>query len=110
MGPDATDEDPADEAAAYDAQADTTVHARATLSVKTRMARALRLRAAWAGFLLIIASFAIANILSGWVITWAINERHVDEASARWMLSGVWFGKPRHSPFGSALRLLPGTD
>jgi hypothetical protein len=58
------------------------------------MQRALRLRVTWAGFLLIIASFAIANILSGWVITWAIDEREVDEASSRFMLSGVWFGKP----------------
>ena len=73
----------------------TTVHARATVGVKARMRRALRLRVTWAGFLLIIASFAIANILSGWVITWAIDERDVDEASSRFMLTGVWFGEFR---------------
>ncbi|GAA6044287.1 hypothetical protein JCM8097_008677 [Rhodosporidiobolus ruineniae] len=84
-------ESPADESAS-EREHPSSASSHRRPGVVQRMQRALRLRAVWAGFLLIIVSFSTANILSGWIIAFMTRNRHADEAASRFMLAGLWAG------------------
>ncbi|KAI5477518.1 hypothetical protein MNV49_006305 [Pseudohyphozyma bogoriensis] len=68
------------------------VHARATMSATTRMKRALGIRAVWAGFVLIVLAFGTTDTLSGWVVSYMVEEKNSPEAVSRYQLSGLWGG------------------
>ncbi|GAA5981623.1 hypothetical protein JCM11641_003920 [Rhodosporidiobolus odoratus] len=68
------------------------IHARAVMSAQERMKRALRIRAVWVGFLLIILAFGSSDTLSAWIVSFLVQKRASPQAASRYMLSGVWAG------------------
>ncbi|GAA6032438.1 hypothetical protein JCM8097_008175 [Rhodosporidiobolus ruineniae] len=68
------------------------VHARAVMSAQERMKRALKIRAVWVGFALIMLAFATTDILSSWLVSFMVEKRASPQAASRYMLAGVWAG------------------
>ncbi|GAA6062525.1 hypothetical protein JCM10212_001575 [Sporobolomyces blumeae] len=68
------------------------IHGRAVMSAQERMKRALRIRAVWVGFFLIIFAFASSDTLSAWIVSFMVAKRDSPEAASRYMLSGLWGG------------------
>ncbi|ORY73649.1 major facilitator superfamily domain-containing protein, partial [Leucosporidium creatinivorum] len=63
-----------------------------TMSVQTRMIRALKMPFVWVGFLLIILAFGMTDVLSGWMVSFQNEKRGMPDAAARYNLSGLWAG------------------
>ncbi|GAA6008799.1 hypothetical protein JCM10207_001728 [Rhodosporidiobolus poonsookiae] len=68
------------------------IHARAVMSAQERMKRALRIKACWVGFGLIMLAFASSDTLSAWIVSFLVQKRNSPAAASRYMLSGVWGG------------------
>ncbi|GAA5902344.1 uncharacterized protein JCM6883_001375 [Sporobolomyces salmoneus] len=68
------------------------IHARATLSASKRMQRALKIRAVWVGFFLIMLAFASSDTLSAWIVSFLVQKRSFPEAASRYQLAGLWGG------------------
>jgi fucose permease len=73
-------------------EASEVVTGRAIMSVRTRMARALGMRAVWTGFVLIIVAFGSLDTLSAWMVTYMVEKRGAPSAASRYQLSGLWGG------------------
>ncbi|GAA5830612.1 hypothetical protein JCM3766R1_002781 [Sporobolomyces carnicolor] len=75
-----------------DATEGTVIHARATTSASQRMKRALRIRAVWLGFFMIMLAFASSDTLSAWIVSFMVKKRGSPEAASRYQLAGLWGG------------------
>ncbi|GAA5932359.1 hypothetical protein JCM1841_000858 [Sporobolomyces salmonicolor] len=68
------------------------IHGRARTSAQERMKRALKIRAVWAGFFLIMLAFGSSDTLSAWIVSFMVTKRNSPEAASRYQLAGLWGG------------------